>query len=308
MTTALQLIEVKPGKKFPLALLKTMLPDVETILFFGKAYSLNVHQVSNLLYKVKGSSSVATALSSGDHSTSLQDYLVDLAEDLPELEEGDLTFAHDVKPKGEILPHMWESIEVEIASSIQEVIAKLDPVLDKMPGKQGHMLFKSMLTMNKQRPTLGDYRATINHPPAPPNLVVFDVSGSMSESTVRAIVDDVVALSVKANAHLAIVSNSTTVWEPGTFTSDSVMQAAEFGGTHYETLLPLFQRDWGTVVSIADYDSSYDVPSLFRKEAKGRVRLLLDVSLVDKPTFLAEVLSNVADEVRPILVASRDLC
>lgn len=301
----LTLIEIKPGKQFPLGTLQSLLPDTETALFFAKAYKLDHVQVSNLLRVVFNTSLSRALFSEGSsHSNELQGYIVDL------LDEGGVNYeAGELKTSNEpthaeILPHVWESLEVEVAESIQAVVSKLDSTLDVLPGKQGHMLFKTLAVLNKKRPTIGDYRATIVRPRRPDNLVVFDVSGSMSEATVRTIVQDVVALGYKANAHLAIVSNSTFHWEPGTYNVDMVLQAAEFGGTRYETLVPLFEnRHWGTVVSIADYDSSRSAAERL-KECNGRIGELLDISLVNQPTYLAYCLGQLANKVRPMLIGS----
>jgi hypothetical protein len=134
--------------------------------------------------------------------------------------------------------------------------------------------------------------------------VIFDVSGSMTESTVRAIAPEVVALSWKANASLAIVSDTCRVWDPGTFTVDDVLREAEYSGTHYETLLPLLRRDWGTVITIADYDSSQDAKTHLRENAFGKIGQVLDLSLVSRPTYLAECVGQFADKVTPLLVGS----
>ena len=304
--TGLEVIEVKPGKSFPILALKRMLPDVETILFFAKVYGLDYPQLSNLLYTLI-QTPVTEALSSGDHSLDLQDYIVDL--DFPDTAIIDtISFTSAAPaPKGEILPHLWEFVEVEIADSIKVVADKLAATLDMMPGKTGEMAFKSMMVLNSKRPIIGDYRAHIHHAPKPPALVILDVSGSMTYDTIKTIVDDVVALSLKADAHLAIVSNTATAWEPGAFSSDDIMDKAEFGGTHYETLLPLFQnRNWGTVITIADYDSSLGAGQVL-KNSGGHIGCLLDVSLVNQPTFLGECLSSLADEVRPLLIAQDNL-
>ena len=45
-------MEVKPGLKFPVSTLKAMLPDAETVFFFGKVYDLDHVQLSTLLYTV----------------------------------------------------------------------------------------------------------------------------------------------------------------------------------------------------------------------------------------------------------------
>lgn len=312
---ALQLIEVKPGKKFPLAVLKSLLPDVATALFFSKVYKLDYVQMSRLL-AVVCNSPVAQALFTGDHSTDLQSYLVGGYDEdgnfypgvVPPAEQGSLTFKGTPPPKGEILPEVWESLEVSIAASIAEVAAKLDSTLDLLPGKQGEMIFKTLMQVNAKRPTLGDYRARIHHTPHKRNLVVFDVSGSMSQRTVQTIVDDVVAMSYKADAALAIVSNTCTYWDAGSFSTQSILDAAEYGGTHYEKLKPLFEKqNWGTVITIADYDSS---PSAKQSllSCKGSIDQLLDISLVDRPTYMAECLGHLASEIRPLLVANGYLC
>jgi hypothetical protein len=305
LSRSLNLIEVKPGLKFSEQVLKDLLPDAETVLFFGKIYSLDYRQVSHLL-KVCVKSDLADVLFKGDHSMDLQDYLVDLYATMPQVTKGEITFDPDV-PKGEILPELWKAMEIEVAASIQAVAKKLESLVGIMPGKQGKMIFQSMMVMNAKRPTIGDHRAKIHHGRVKENLLILDVSGSMTEPTIRAMVDDVVALSYMANAHLAIVSNSTTHWEPGGYGTDNVLEVAEYGGTHYETLEPLLQRDWGVVITVADYDSSRSAKDFIRYNAKGHIDTVVDVSLVNRPTFLAECVGQIADEVRPVLVAQHDL-
>lgn len=302
---SMQLFEVKPGIRFDIKRLKEMLPTVEVMLFFAKLYQLDEEQRSNLLYTLKGERDVMTALLGEGHlhSHELQDYLVELGYE--ELIEHGLIDMVDEPPPGEVLPQLWQAAEIEVAKSIQDVADKLKGVIGAMPGKQGEMLFRSMMVMNNKRPTVGDHRAHIHHAPHPDNLVILDVSGSMTEHTIRTIVADVVALSYEADAHLAIVSSTATHWGPGEFSVDTVLAAAEYAGTQYETLAPLFDRDWGVVVTIADYDSSYAAKGAF-KQVSGKVHTVLDISLVSCPTFLSEVIGTIADEVRPLLVAQDD--
>ena len=302
---SLKLYEVKPGLHFSVATLRSLLPDAETCLFFGKVYELDAQQMGALLHTVLNTDLTAALFAgAGEHSIDLQDYVVDLTAQMPPAQRGKTTFKPDV-PQGEVLPHVWEQLEVVVAKSIKEVAAKLEGVVDMLPGKQGSMVFSSMMKLNAKRPTIGDFRASVTHERNQiPNLLILDVSGSMSESTIRKIIDDVVALSYKANACMAVVSNTTTFWEAGTYSVDDVLRACEFSGTHYETLAPLFDgRDWGTVITVADYDSSY-----FAKPAvaamSGRITEVIDVSLVNQPTFLAEVVGQLADSVRPILIGS----
>lgn len=301
---SLTLVEVKPGLKFSKAALQQLLPNVETALFFGKVYDLDAYQLGELLNVVLNTPLSQALLGEGGlHSTDLQDYVVDLLNHCPDIEEGDITFDPDV-PTGEILPELWKQLEVEIADSIKAVAEKLHSVVARMPGKQGEMVFQSMRVLNAKRPILGDYKAKIHHAPQKQNLLILDVSGSMSQETVSTIVDDVVALAYNANAHLAIVSDSCFYWEPGTYDSASVLAKAQFSGTHYEQLTPLFDRDWGVVVTVADYDSSWDGKRAIA-HCSGRIDEVIDVSLVNQPTFLAECVGQLADSVRPILIAAK---
>jgi len=309
LRSSLEIVEVKPGLQFSLATLQSFLPDVETALFFGKVYDLDYVQLSNLLHKVLRSE-LANELFGGEHSLDLQDYLVGYEDEwgnfhpgiVPPAQSGEVELSPNV-PKGEILPEVWKSLEVEVAQSLKDVAAKLQDVVGMMPGKQGSMVFNSMMKLNTRRPTIGDYRARIDHGRQKENLLILDVSGSVTAGTVHKIVDDVVALSYMANAHMAIVSNTTTHWDPGTYGSDNVVAAAEFGGTYYETLEGLLQRDWGVVITVADYDSSADAKRHLASACKGHIDQVLDISLVNRPTFLAECVGQLADEVRPLLIA-----
>jgi hypothetical protein len=298
----LDLIEVKQGLAFPLALLKVSLPDVETTLFFAKLYKLDERELGKLLSTLFQTDVISALTGEAyDHSVELQDYIVELGYEYL-IQDGEITLTAE-PVHAELLPEMWEAMQVEIATSIQSVADKLSDVIGLLPGKQGEMLFKSMMTLNAKRPVIGDYRAKIHHQHQASNLVILDVSGSMSASTVQRIVDDVVALSWKADAHLAIVSNTATVWAPGEFSTAAVLKAAEYSGTHYETLAQLLDQDWGVVITIADYDSSMSAKEAVAK-CGGHIDLVLDISLVDRPTFLAECVGQLADEVRPLLIGN----
>lgn len=290
-------------RHFSLGVLERMLPDVPTALFFAKAYKLSAQDVGQLLYTLFNTPLIS-ALLKGEHSTQLQDYLDGVIDEANlHLQPGEeLQYAEGAEPKGELLPLLWEQAEVQIATSIQEVADKLEGVLDKLPGKTGEMVFTHLREMNRVRGTIGDYRGRILHKPVTENLVILDVSGSMSEQTIREIIDDVVALSYKANAHLAIVSNQTFHWVPGAYSTAAVLAHAEYGGTRYETLAPLFDQDWGTVITIADYDSYHDARKVIAKRP-GRIGQVLDISLVDRPTFMAECVGQLAMEVKPLLMS-----
>lgn len=299
----LTVYDVKPGVKFPKSTLQALLPDIETTLFFGKAYDLDYRQLSDLVHTVH-SSDLLTELKRGDHSTQLQSYIVGI---VPPVEKGNVSFSPAVAPKGEILPEVWKSLEMVVAQSIKDVAAKLSNMVAHLPGKKGQMVLQSMMQMNRRRPTVGTYGATITRDRSQlPNLIIVDDSGSVTPQTVLAMLDDVIAMSFVANASLALVSNSTRFWEAGQFDRASVSPTIQGGGTHYETLAPLFKdKEWGTVVTIADYDSSYSAHEYFRNNVgSGSIHEVVDISLVNRPTYLAEVVGQIATKVTPVLIAS----
>ena len=293
------LFEVKPGIYLSAGTLRRHLPTVELALFFAKVYQLDYTKLGQLL-RMLFNTPVVQALTEGSHSVELQDYLVETVptEILAEMQQ----FTSEPMPSSEVLVQLWKSLEVEVAKSIQEVANKLAGTLHLLPSKEGDMLFASMAKINRLRPTVGVYGAHIRHAPVPEVLVVLDVSGSMTEETIEAIIGDVVAMSYNANASLAVVSNSAFLWAPGGYSVKDVLAKAEYGGTHYEQLKPLFDQSWGTVITIADYDSS---PSAMKTLAncKGRIGQVLDISLVSRTTFLAECVGQLADEVRPLMLA-----
>ena len=293
------LFEVKPDIYLSAGTLRRHLPTVELALFFAKVYQLDYTKLGRLL-RMLFNTPVVQALTEGSHSVELQDYLVETVptEILAEMQQ----FTSEPMPSSEVLVQLWKSLEVEVAKSIQEVANKLAGTLHLLPSKEGDMLFASMAKINRLRPTVGVYGAHIRHAPVPEVLVVLDVSGSMTEETIEAIIGDVVAMSYNANASLAVVSNSAFLWAPGGYSVKDVLAKAEYGGTHYEQLKPLFDQSWGTVITIADYDSS---PSAMKTLAncKGHIGQVLDISLVSRTTFLAECVGQLADEVRPLMLA-----
>ena len=302
LATSTGLFEFSPGRKAPWSVLANVLPDIETALFFAAAYKLPADKLSELLHKLF-KSNVLDALRSGEHSTELQDYIVDT---VPEyVDEVTGVFFTEQPPKGELLVHLWENIDITIAQSIQEVANNLSLVLNSLPSKQGQMMFKTLAVLNKRRPTIGDYRPVIHHQRIQDQLVIFDDSGSMGEGTVRAIANEVVALSYNANATLALVSNTARVWEPGTYGVGDVLMNAQYGGTRYETLAPLLNRNWANVITIADYDSSRSAKQTL-SNCTGRIGRVLDLSLVNRPTFLSECVGQLADEVKPLLISNSD--
>ena len=303
LTESLTLFEYQPNKKVSITQLKEWLPDVEAALWFAKLLGMGYHKLSNLI-RVLFNTPLVDALMSGDHSTDLQDYIV---ETIPEymLQGVVLEFVERPIP-GELLPELWKMATVEIAKSIKEVGTKLAHTLDMLPSKEGKMLFRTLAVANARRPSIGDFKAFVKHEPVPDVLVILDVSGSMSESTIREIIEDVVSMSWEANASLCIVSNTARLWSPGAYSTEAVLREAEYGGTHYESLVPVLNWNWGTVITIADYDSSSSAKQAV-STSKGKIGTVLDISLVNRTTYLAECVGQLADKVQPLLIAQSDL-
>lgn len=307
--TDLTLISVTKGRRWPLAHLKKTLKSPVWVVRFAKAFGLDAYEFGALLRLLFPDVDIVKALTleGGDHSASLQTYLVDLGYD-SQMFPG-LVPEQTVEPDPEVdlLAEMFEELEVKLADGLDDIVYEVADLMTDMPGKEGRMGLKSLLKVDRKiQKRLGVHEAQIIHAHTPPNLVVLDVSASMSEETIKRIVDAVVSLANRADAHLIIVSDTARTWKPGEFDTGSVLAESEFSGTHYEKLAPAFDRNWGTVITIADYDSGWDAKDLIA-QCKGRISLLLDISLVNRPTYLAECLGQLADEVRPLMVAKASL-
>ena len=285
--------------------LKELLPDVQTAAWFGAYYKLSRTQLAELFLILFDSPVLETLMTEGyKHSTSLQTYL---AQTLSPAEYGELQMQKVLQPEAPapdlILPQLWEAAEVKVATVLREVADTITDVVDRLPSKNGKMVFRTLAKMNANRPTVGVYEPHISHHRRASSLLILDVSGSMTEETIRTIAADVVGLAWKADAHLAVVSNTMTVWEPGGYDVKAILRAAEFSGTHYEQLAPLFNQNWGTVITVADYDSSWSAKEALRG-CSSTIEEIIDISLVDRPTFLSESLGHMAKKITPMIVGS----
>ena len=285
--------------------LKELLPDVQTAAWFGAYYKLSRTKLAELFLILFDSPVLKALMTEGyKHSTSLQTYL---AQALSQEEYGELRMQTVLQPEAPapdlILPQLWEAAEVKVATALREVADTITDVVNRLPSKNGKMVFRTLAKMNANRPTVGVYEPHISHHRRASSLLILDVSGSMTEETIRTIAADVVGLAWKADAHLAVVSDTMTVWEPGGYDVKAILRAAEFGGTHYEQLVPLFNRNWGTVITVADYDSSWSAKELLRG-CSSTIEEIIDISLVDRPTFLSESLGHMAKKITPMIVGS----
>lgn len=302
------LITIKNGLQFSEHALRQLLPDVGSALFFGKLYELDYHQLSELI-RTLFRSDIIDALfgESTEHSSDLQDYLIDMVPDDIVATHGGLQVT-DEQPSvdTEVLAQAVASARVTVAQSIAEVADTLGDVLARFPSKEGQMAFQHMMKFNAQRATIGTFDPYVARQRIAKRIVVLDVSGSVSENTVRRIAGEVVGMAYDIEAYLAIVSENAFLYEPGTFSVDTVLRDAEYWGTHYEMLTPIFHEDWETAITIADYDSAWTAQDHLAKNARGRIGQVLDFSLVNRPTFLSEVLGRIAGEVKPILIGNSE--
>ena len=285
--------------------LKELLPDVQTAAWFGAYYKLSRTKLAELFLILFDSPVLKALMTEGyKHSTSLQTYL---AQALSQDDYVELRMQTVLQPEAPapdlILPQLWEAAEVKVATVLREVADTITDVVDRLPSKNGKMVFRTLAKMNAYRPTVGVYEPHISHHRRASSLLILDVSGSMTEETIRTIAADVVGLAWKADAHLAVVSNTMTVWEPGGYDVKAILRAAEFGGTHYEQLAPLFNQNWGTVITVADYDSSWSAKGVLRG-CSSTIEEIIDISLVDRPTFLSESLGHMAKKITPMIVGS----
>lgn len=305
---SLTLLALNDQYKVSIRVLKEQLPDIETALFFAKLFELTAESLGVLIATLFQSPlTEALFQNGGTHSTSLQSYIID--DVVPELNvsPAGLHFTDEIPAPSEVLHALWKQEVTGIAASVKEVAATLASTLERMPTIYGQMTFQHMRSFNAQRQTLGRFQAQVQHAPSKDRLVVMDVSGSMSQSTVEQIVDEVVGLAYAVNASLAIVSTTASWWPPGGFTRARVLAAAEYGGTHYETLLPLLAKPWESVFTVADYDSSMAAKSYLADHANTSIGTVYDYSLVGRPTFLAECLGQFASEVKPLAIAASSM-
>lgn len=302
-TDAMQdLLEFESGIAFDIEFLRQSLTDVETALFFAKLYKLKLEELAELLRLLFPNDEVIAEFTKGDHSYDLQGW-----DDGEGYENVLVKFTNNPEQKldATLLTALWEAAELMIADSIQDVGDKLGKYMNTLPTHEARMTFSILNLHNVVRNTVGDYRAVITRRGDERKLkvlVILDDSGSMTQETIETIAADVVALSYKANASLALVSNTCRVFRAGTFSVRDVLDAAEYMGTRYGALAPLFEEDWDEVITIADYDSWGSALQEFAG-ASGRVGRVTDVSLVGKQTFLSQCVGVIADEVRQVMIS-----
>lgn len=289
---------------FSKAFLTEALTTVDEALFFGKVYELDAQELSTLLLFLFPDKDVVQELTNGVHATELQSYIEQI-DIVPMHTVVQYSSGPDAQLNSEVLAQLWEAAEIMIASSVSDVAMGLYKVMDRLPKHEASMAFRHLNKLNIRRNSIGDFRAVIHRDEKDRKrkvLVVLDDSGSMTSGTIQAIAEDVVALSYKANASLVQVSNSARFHRAGTFSVKDVLDVAEYGGTEYSKLKPIFDEDWDEVITIADYDSHLSAMRTLAT-CTGRIGMVTDVSLVNRTTYLSECLSQLADDSRQVMLA-----
>ena len=286
-----------------LVALKEAVPDIETAVFFAAALDLSLHDTSCMLERLFPHESVVRFFTEGDHSTTLQQYIVD-PQYVPGVHDMPVSQYVGQPPQSVLLTHLLDYATTPVGSSIAEVASSIGTILSKFPHKAGNMSLRHLANFNHRRNQVGSFSATIQHQPEERNLVILDDSGSMGPQLIQAIADEVVALSYSINATLVLVSNTARRWAPGAFTTASVLEHTQFGGTYYEELQPVLNESWDRVVTIADFDSSGSAADYLRRKAKGSIGTIYDVSLVNRPTFLSIALNHLASKRHQIFLAN----
>ena len=283
--------------------LRQNIKKFELAVFFADLYKLTNRQFSDLLDICGLDRTVWDALVEGGHSTELQDYGLDLDEefDITVLQgTGQVAVKDDVA-----LVALFEAAAVVIADSIQEVADALGNKLGSLPVGEAQMMFSALHSFNVKRNSIGDFKAGIYRDRSKAKskvLVILDDSGSVTPGTIEAIADDVVQLSYSVNASLALVSSTTRYFQAGTFNTQDVLAVAEYEGTQDETLAQVLSEDWDEVITIADYDSSPYAKQSLAANASCRIKKIWDIGLENQSSYLAECLSQFADEVSPIVI------
>lgn len=286
------------------------------LVIFSRAMQLD-HNGFRRLVKAMGYNGVAEIMARWGHSSSLQSYVVSndfiseptqmsfILDDDDELKESD---------RANLLAEILSLASVKVIDKIEDLCRLLAHQLVTNAGEAqtrlGFQFIQQYADAHKRvKPTYGLGIQRVVEGGTLDNLVILDVSGSMGTSTVNAITDEVIALAEEADATLAIVSNNCYYWLPGTATASAVRNAAEYRGTHYEELVKLLdEKDWGTVITIADYDSSLSAKQTIAAQVTTRVQQVLDISLVERPTFLSECVGQLClNPVEQVSLAPCDL-
>ena len=117
------LFEVKTGKYVTVQQLKEWLPTVEVALWFAKVYAFDAVKVGELLSRLFHTD-IVTALTKGEHSVDLQDYLVAIVpDDIKELAAPVWTHRLVLAPEAEFAGVTAEGVLAKALSTTQPPMA-----------------------------------------------------------------------------------------------------------------------------------------------------------------------------------------
>lgn len=291
---------------FDLTALEDILTSLEVTLFFAKALELSVNDRSRLIRAIHKTDLIDELLN-GEHSIDLQDYGIDDPDNwVPTDEWVDALPVESMVPDSEFLLSIFDDIKVVIASTFVEFTTMLAEVMDAIPSDQAQLMLEDAAKLNYKTNTFGTTQVSVAPIMSLPNALILDDSGSVTRQTFEALVSEYVAVANTHQMHVILVSNTARHFAPEEVSVANLMSVAQFGGTHYEELIRndiLGNMEWGTVITIADYDSSPAAAQVLQN-ARGRIGLLLDLSLVNRRTYLSEVIGHLADDFKQVLVGA----
>lgn len=305
MKTNNHTVELKPGVQFDSLWLKDtlFLTDDEAdalgvskydgVILFGQLYQLDAQQLTHLLSIVYAGDQFIDMLTSGDHSYTLQSYI----EELPfELDiDQTITFSEEKHnpERDSLLVQLFEAYQIGITDLVVQITDKFAKFLRMQPGHESKLEVQRLNKVNRRTGLPVSQASTIVNSSLLPNLLIIDVSSSQGQPLIESIVDDCIALAVKYDMHLGIVSHIAEWFIPGTYDRDTVMNSACMnGGTSYTALalIGAASEHWGTVVTVADIDGQmYDMTAW--KDAGGSVDQVIDISTVAGQTWLSEIVA-----------------
>ena len=305
MKTTSDTVTLKPGVQFDRLWLQETLATTEeqaavlgvsrydAAILFGQLYKLDAQQLTALMRIVFDDNDMVRMLTEGDHSYTLQSYTEELAEELEIVEQ--ITFSEEkTNPEHDsMLTAMFDAHQVGITNLVVEITDKFSRFLNTLPGHESKLEVQRLARVNRRTGLPVSQRAAITNSSLLPNLLIIDVSGSQGVDLIESIVDDCIALAVKYEMHLAIVSHMAEWYVPGTYDRKTVMESPCInGGTRYAALaeIGVASQDWGTVVTLADIDGQRSDLTAW-KEAGGTIDRIVDISTVAGQTWLSEIVA-----------------
>jgi hypothetical protein len=263
------------------------------MILFGQLYQLDAEQLTRLAQIVFAEDDMVQMLTAADHSYTLQSYIEELGYDLEVVEQITYSSAKHNPEHDSLLAQLFEAHQVGVTDLVVKISEKFSKFLSTLPGHESKLEVMRLGKVNRRTGLPVSQRARIEYSNLLPNLLIIDVSSSQGRTLIESVVDDCIALAVKYDMHLAIVSHTAEWYVPGTYDRDSVMNSpCMMGGTRYAALaeIGVASQQWGTVVCLADIDGQRSDMTAW-EQAGGSIDQVIDISTVAGQTWLSEIVN-----------------